>query len=147
MKTTMLHSGTEQYRRQLPSEPRSREVLSLNYWTFIYIGMWFDPTMSACDDIWDLDFHMEGIIDYLTKKHGEWTRQDNSEMQDIGDIRNRMVEQNGWPTLMPLLDMFERFLLLGEEGANDDDDDEDEEKDKEEEEDEEEEETPVMAPD
>ncbi|PPD67429.1 hypothetical protein GOBAR_DD35692 [Gossypium barbadense] len=40
----------------------------------------FYPAMYACDEIWNLDFDMEGIINYLTEGHGKWTRQTNFEV-------------------------------------------------------------------
>lgn len=40
----------------------------------------------------------------------------------MGDILIHIAEQNGWPTLAPLLYMFESFPPLGKEGTDDDDD-------------------------
>ncbi|MBA0749654.1 hypothetical protein Gogos_003554 [Gossypium gossypioides] len=47
----------------------------------------FDPTMFACDDIWDL-----GKIDNLGKGRGEWTRHANAERDEIC-IDRRIYEE------------------------------------------------------
>ncbi|KAH1130293.1 hypothetical protein J1N35_001671, partial [Gossypium stocksii] len=52
-------------------------------------------------------------------------------MQDMDDILIHLTEQNGWPKLTPLPDMFESFPPSGEEDANNEgnnDNDDDKEK-------------------